>query len=398
MAFFQSLKPLPDDPIFALPALFAADKHPQKVNLGIGIYKDSKGKSKVFDCVKNAEFALLHGNLSKDYLPIDGDSSFVKGLLSKIFNGIEATSFDNPLVYGAQALGGTGALRLGAEVISRLLSKEIFIPDETWPNHALIFNTAGMHVHSYPYYDVENGVLKFDELCSAIKTMPAGSVILLHACCHNPTGIDPSIEQWKQLSELIMKQKILPFFDFAYQGLGNGFDEDSEAVRHFYRHGHEMLIAYSCSKNFGLYGERVGMLAVVSSDMQSAKSLPSNIKPLIRSDYSNPPLYGARIAASILQSPSLTEEWQNELCSMRCRCDSMRHLFVEKLSKSTPKRNFASLSSQKGLFSFCRLSKHEVTSLRQNYGIIMPDNGRINVAALTENNIDYVVNAIAETL
>lgn len=398
MPFFQPLELLPDDPIFALPTLFSKNENPNKVNLGIGIYKDEKGQSKVFDCVKNAEKDFLSKNFSKDYLPIDGNSQFIKSLLSKIFHGIDSRSFDNPLVYAAQTLGGTGALRIGSELLSRSLSKNIFIPEETWPNHALVFNTAKMHVHSYPYYDQETGLLQFEELCKAIKAMPKASVILLHACCHNPTGVDPSIEQWQELSALIKKQQILPFFDFAYQGFGKGFEEDAKAVRYFYTQGHDMMLAYSCSKNFGLYGERLGLLAVICTDTKSAANIPSNIKPLIRSDYSNPPIYGAHIATSILQSPILSTQWQNELSSMRLRCDSMRKLFAEKLCSRTSKRDFSNLFTQQGLFSFCKLSKDEVTSLRKNYGIIMPDNGRINVSALTANTIDYVVDAIIQTI
>lgn len=392
MGFFKVLSTLPEDPIFSLTGLYAKNQHANKVNLGIGVYRDGEGMSTPFSCIKKAEQALLEKDLGKDYLPIDGDPLFLKSLLAVIF-GYQSNHSIDPNIYAAQSVGGTGALRIGAELVSREFSRIVFIPEITWSNHFQIFQAAGMRVHTYPYSINEKGELDFEKLCKSIEKIPPGSLILLHACCHNPTGVDFTLEQWKLLSALIEKGKLLPFFDFAYHGLGVDLDKDAAGIRYFHAQGHEMMVAYSCSKNFGLYGERVGMLAIVTHDPETA-NVASHVKSLIRTNFSNSPLHGSRLVALVLQSPALTAEWQKEVQAMRERCYAMR--LKLKLGLANTKKDFSFLLNQKGLFSLTGLTRAEVLQLRENYGVIMPDNGRLNIAALTERNVAYVSQAISD--
>jgi len=393
MSFFASVPALPDDPIFGLPALFAADPHPKKVNLGIGVYKDADGKTIVLNVVRKAEELLLKQNLDKDYLFIDGNQKYIQQSLELIF-GKNCPGIESKEIYAAQTVGGTGSLRLGSEFLAQEPSRTIFISEFTWPNHKPIFLRAGLVVENYDYYDHKAHKLDFPKFCKSIQSINPGSVIMLQACCHNPTGIDPTFEQWKELSDLIKKQKIIPFFDFAYQGFSEDLEKDAKAVRYFYEQGHEMLVSYSFSKNFGLYGERVGLLAVVTHDAAVAKKVGSQVKQIIRGMYSNPPLQGARIVSTVLQSPELTKEWLEELKDMRTRVQDMRETLVANLMVGAKHHDFTFLNRQKGLFSFCGLSHEQVMHLKKEFGIYMPDNGRINVAGLNPYNMDYVVKSI----
>lgn len=397
MSFFESVQLLPADPIFGLPAIFNADPRKNKVNLGIGIYMDSEGKPTVLNCVRKAEKILLDQKLNKDYQPIDGNPDFIQESLKLIF-GKSCKGIEDKEIFGAQTVGGTGALRLGSEFLSQEISKTIFISNPSWPNHKPIFTRAGMAVHYYPYYDMNSHRIEFDDMCNAIGTMHPGSVILLHACCHNPTGMDLSFDQWKQLSALILKQKIVPFFDFAYQGFGKGFEEDAKPIRYFYEQGHEMLVAYSFSKNFAVYGERVGLLAIVTHNSEAVKRIGSQVKQIIRGMYSTPPLHGMRVITTILKSPELTQEWLQELDNMRDRVKEMRKTLVAGLLSQSQHQDFSFLNAQFGLFSFCGLNQDQVQSLRKENAIFMPDNGRINVAGLNAHNMDYVIKSILSTL
>lgn len=397
MPFFNDIPQLPDDPILGLPIAFAADPRPNKINLGIGAYKTAEGHPLVLKSVRKAESLLLQKNLPKDYLPIEGDADFLRCSLQLLF-GSNSPLWQTGRFFAAQSVGGASALRIGAEFLAKLVSKTVFISQPSWSNHKQIFERAGLNVGSYPYFDPHTFMLDFSGMCEAIKNMPPGSVILLHGCCHNPTGIDPSFEQWKELSNLIKKQQLIPFFDLAYQGFGRGLDEDAQAIRHFVNEGHEMLIAYSFSKNFGLYGERVGFLTVVCSSVDRVPKIASQIRSLIRGNYSNPPLHGARIVSTILKSPELTQEWKTELNNMCERVKEMRKALIAALLVKGQNRNFSYMNQQIGLFSFTGLSPEQVQRLRKEKAIYMPNSGRINVAGLNTQNVSHVAEALLSVM
>lgn len=384
---------LPEDPILYLAILFALESKSTKVNLGIGSYKEAHGKPVVLDCVREAERLLLEKDLNKEYLPIEGDKDFI-GHIAKLVFGPQAETLSGKL-FGAQTIGGTGALRIGAELIARNRKANIYTSDPTWPNHRPIFTYAGLPSSSYPYYSKPLRQLDFPAMCTAIKKMEPGSIILLQACCHNPTGIDPTNEQWRELSALIQKQKLLPFFDVPYQGFGENPNADLFSLRHFAEQGHEMLVAYSCSKNFGLYGERVGALLILGNEEDSLKRASSQAKQIIRGAYSMPPLHGARIVTTILESETLSSLWRKELEQMRRRLCEMRTALADGLKQANPDINVSFLKEQQGLFSLLDIEPAQVQQLRQQYGIYMAANSRINIAGLNPENIDYVVSAIA---
>lgn len=393
MSFFESVTQLPDDPIMALPIAFAADTRPNKVNLGIGSYKDDEGLFFLLPTVKETEKKLLTKETDKEYLPIDGDPRLIQATLELIFGRSLLDSFPGG-IYAAQAVGGTSALRIGSDFLLQETSKTIFISTPTWPNHKLVFTRSGLKVHHYRYYDELTHRLDFGGLCSDISNMPPGSIILLHANCHNPTGVDPTFEQWKELSTLIKKQKIIPFFDFAYQGFSGTVDEDAQAIRYFASQGHEMLVANSFSKNFGLYCERVGLIAVLTHHKEAVRRVGSQIKQLIRANYSNPPRHGARVIAEILQSDTLRSAWLEELGNMRNRMKQMRHALISGLQVKQSDKDWSFLERQNGFFSFCGLTPDQVQRLIKNYAIYMPSNGRINIAGLNAHNLNYVIEAL----
>lgn len=394
MSFFESITLLPDDPILQLPILFNADPRPKKVNLGIGSYKNEEGRSLLLPSVRKAETMLIAKEQNKDYLPIEGDARFIKLTSELTFGQAFLNSFHGGF-FAAQTPGGTPALRVGAEFLVQEISKVIFIPTPTWPNHKPVFTRAGLNVHSYKYYNEHTHRLDFAGMCSDIANMPPGSVLLLHASCHNPTGIDPSFEQWQELSSLIKQQKIIPFFDFAYQGFKDTLEEDARPVRFFAEQGHEMLVANSYSKNFGLYGERVGSLSVLSHNKEATKKISSQIKQAIRGNYSNPPRYGASIVTEILQTESLKNQWIQELSHMRQRMKEMRHALIQGLQTKANHRDWSFMERQHGFFSFSGLNLEQVKRLIEEFGVYMPANGRLNVAGLNTHNLDYVVEALA---
>lgn len=397
MSHFTSIKQLPPDPIFRLPGIFTADSHPKKVNLGIGVYKNEKGQPEVLSCVKKAEKLILEQNLSKDYLPIDGLGEYVAESLKLILG---ETLYPQLIknIFAAQTVGGTSALRTMSDFLVRNGIQKIFIPESTWPNHWLIFRLAGIHAESYNYYDAEHHELDFNGICNTIKSMPPSSVILFHACCHNPTGIDPTRDQWKVLSQLIKAQKVIPCFDLAYQGFGEGVEEDVYAIRLFAEQGHEMFVTNSYSKNFGLYAERTGLFAMLCNNEEIAHKVGSHIKQIIRSTYSNPPIHGARIVSTILHSESLRKEWLQELATMRHRIKGMRLALANGLKAVGFDQRALAIEKQQGLFSFIGLNIDQVDCLRKEYGIHLPDDGRLNIAGLTSHNIEYVITTIAKVL
>jgi aspartate/tyrosine/aromatic aminotransferase len=397
-ALFNSLPPLPPDPLFGLNSDFLAETRPNKVDLAIGAYKTAEGKSYLLSSVKKAE-SLLPGQ--KDYLSPEGYRPFIQEGIKLIFGGDRLKHLKNQL-YAIQTVGGCGALSLGGDLLfSRGISSQVFIPDPSWSNHQGVFQHNGLICNLYPYYDSEKKAIDVNRMCEAIRSMQSNDLILLHACCHNPTGIDPSRDEWKQISNAIKARGVIPFFDQAYQGFGQGLQEDGWAVNYFADQGHQMLVASSFSKNFGLYNERVGLLTVVGGTPEAIPLLSSHLQFLVRRTYSNPPAHGAQIVATILQSKTLRQEWEKELKMMRKRVQEMRTTLVNELEaqakgdrKGDGKDDFSYLRKQLGLFSYTGLSKEQVHQLRRDYAIYFPDSGRINVAGLNPNNLDYVVNAL----
>jgi aspartate/tyrosine/aromatic aminotransferase len=397
-ALFNSLPPLPPDPLFGLNSDFLAETRPNKVDLAIGAYKTAEGKSYLLSSVKKAE-SLLPGQ--KDYLSPEGYRPFIQEGIKLIFGGDRLKHLKNQL-YAIQTVGGCGALSLGGDLLfSRGISSQVFIPDPSWSNHQGVFQHNGLICNLYPYYDSEKKAIDVNRMCEAIRSMQSNDLILLHACCHNPTGIDPSRDEWKQISNAIKARGVIPFFDQAYQGFGQGLQEDGWAVNYFADQGHQMLVASSFSKNFGLYNERVGLLTVVGGTPEAIPLLSSHLQFLVRRTYSHPPAHGAQIVATILQSKTLRQEWEKELKMMRKRVQEMRTTLVNELEaqakgdrKGDGKDDFSYLRKQLGLFSYTGLSKEQVHQLRRDYAIYFPDSGRINVAGLNPNNLDYVVNAL----
>lgn len=380
----------PDDPIFGLTAAFRKEANPKKVNLGVGAYRTASGEPLVLSSVRTAEQMLLDKKLNKEYLPIDGDADFVRLTSELIFGGLATTL----PIFGAQMVGGTGSLRMGAEYLALGEQRVIYLPNPTWANHKNIFGRTGLVVQHYPYYNSDTAELDFSGMCQALNAAPKGSVILLHGCCHNPTGIDLTLDQWGQLSSIVKSRGLIPFFDLAYQGLGEGLDADAAAVRLFAEQGHELVVSYSFAKNFGLYNERVGFLAIVTTSPTAANVVGKQLKTLIRGSYSNPPSQGERIVCTILQSETLKSDWLNELELMRNRVIEMRKTLVSNLQTRGHRGNYHTLMHQKGLFSYGLLQGEEVQRLRQEFAIYCPDDGRINVAGLNPQNIGYVIDAI----
>lgn len=395
MSFFSTLSPLPSDPIFGLTTLFQQDPHPKKVNLSIGVYTNEVGKTVVFDAITQVQNQLHQENLKLDYQPIEGNALLIDETL-KLVMGDNLCNLPRERFFGAQAIGGTGALRIGAEFLSQTSEKNVYVSDPTWPIHHLVFQHAGMNVHTYPYYNSAEHKLSFGEMKDSIKRMSPGSVIVLHACCHNPTGVDPSEEEWKELSTLILQQKVFPFFDLAYQGFGKGIIEDVFPIHQFIRDGHELFIACSFSKNFGLYGERGGCFLALTKDPSISKTLGTHIKPVIRGLYSNPPLTAGRLVSRVLSNPTLRKSWLEELAKMRQRIESTRTTFIELLSQRVPRSDFSYLSHQNGMFSIMGITKPLVERLRKEYGIYLPDNGRISIPGLNPQNIEYAADSIAK--
>lgn len=398
MSFFESLVLFPEDPILHLPIAFAADPRPNKVNLGIGAYKDSQGLPLVLTSVRDAETNLLKKRYNKEYGPIEGDFQLIQETIDLVFGKGFRESFSGG-IFGLQSIGGTGALRIGADFLVQEISKTIFLPSPSWPNHEPIFMRTGLNVQNYRYYDEKGPSLDFSGMCDDFQKMPEKSTVMLQVSCHNPTGIDPTIEQWKELSEIIKQRKLIPFFDFAYQGFGGSVEADAFPVRHFASEGHEMLVASSFSKNFGLYSERVGCLSLLSLKKESARNAGSQMKQLVRTSYSNPPRHGAQVIVEILQSEKLKKDWLDELDAMRLRLHEMRHTLLANLqSKGGSLRNWNSMKNQKGFFSLIGLNLEQVKRLKKDYGIYMPSNGRINMAGINSKNIDYVVDSMISVI
>ncbi|QGY28645.1 amino acid aminotransferase [Pantoea cypripedii] len=395
---FESISAAPADPILGLADLFRADDRPNKINLGIGVYKDETGKTPVLTSVKKAEQYLLENETTKNYLSIDGLADFARCTQELLF-GKESTLVTAGRACTAQTPGGTGALRVAADFLANQTSvKRVWVSNPSWPNHKNVFNAAGLEVCDYQYYDAANHTLDFDGMVASLREAKAGDVVLFHGCCHNPTGIDPTAEQWQQLAELSQANGWLPLFDFAYQGFARGLDEDAEGLRIFAASHQELIVASSYSKNFGLYNERVGALTLVAASSDVAKTAFSQVKYSIRANYSNPPAHGAAVVATILGNDALRTIWQQELTDMRQRIQRMRQLFVNTLASSGAQQDFSFIIKQNGMFSFSGLTKDQVIRLREEFGVYAVNSGRVNVAGMTPDNMSALCEAIVAVL
>jgi aspartate/tyrosine/aromatic aminotransferase len=395
---FETLEKAPPDAIFGLIEAYKKDPKPTKVNLTVGVYQDKVGATTIFRTVKLAEARLLEEEDTKSYLGIDGSPAYATAVQELVF-GADHEGIASKRAVTAQTPGGTAALRVGAEFIKRVKpDTRIWMSDPTWPNHPQIFGAAGLEIETYPYFDSNTNGLAFDEMLAALKQIPAGDVVLLHGCCHNPTGADPTPEQWGQIADVIKERGLLPFVDFAYQGLADGLREDATGILTLCRPGSEMLVASSFSKNFGLYNERVGALTLVTPSEEAAQAAISHVKKCIRANYSNPPSHGASIIITVLNDPKLRAQWEDEVQAMCDRINQVRRLFVETLAAKGVARDFSFIARQRGIFSYTGLTKEQAQALREKHSIYILDSGRINVAGMNEYNIDAICQAIAEVL
>ncbi|MCC4264239.1 aspartate/tyrosine/aromatic aminotransferase [Oceanimonas baumannii] len=395
---FEKVTAAPADPILGLTDAFRKDARTDKINLGVGIYKDEAGQTPVLRCVKKAEARLVQEQTTKNYLSIEGIEAYGQ-VVQKLLFGDGAAIIADKRARTAQAPGGTGALRIAGEFIARQLdTNTIWISNPTWANHRAVFTAAGLEVKEYGYYNAETKDLDFDAMLASLEDAKVGDVVLFHGCCHNPTGIDPTQAQWQQLAKLAADKGWLPMFDFAYQGFAQGTEEDAYGLREFANHNAELLIASSFSKNFGLYNERVGAFTLVATDENTANTSFSQVKSIIRANYSNPPSHGANVVAMVANDPELYADWQAELKEMRDRIQEMRTLFVEKLAARGVNQDFSFIARQNGMFSFSGLSKEQVARLKDEFGIYIVGSGRISVAGITKANIDALCDGIAAVL
>ena len=395
---FEKITAAPADPILGLGEAFKSETRSNKINLGIGVYKDAKGNTPIVKAVKEAERRLLEQENTKNYLPIDGVADFNARTKELLF-GANSDIVKNNRARTVQSLGGTGALRIAAEFVKRQTnSQNVWISTPTWPNHNAIFKAVGINIREYRYYDAERKALDWDNLIADLSQAGEGDVVLLHGCCHNPTGIDPTPEQWDKLAEMSAQKGWLPLFDFAYQGFAHGLEEDAYGLRAFAKKHKELLVASSFSKNFGLYNERVGAFTVVAENSDIAATALTQVKVIIRTLYSNPSSHGANTVALVLNDAKLRQDWENELTEMRDRIKKMRHRFVELLKEYGAQQDFSFIINQNGMFSFSGLTAEQVDRLKEEFAIYAVRSGRINVAGITEDNIRYLCESIVKVL
>lgn len=398
MSLFSSVEMAPRDPILGLNEQYAADQNPQKVNLGVGVYFDDNGKLPLLACVRQAEASMGANPSPRGYLPIDGNAAYDAAVKALVFgDGSELVKAGR--VATVQALGGTGGLKLGADFLKKLSpGAKVLISDPSWENHRALFTQAGFDVGTYRYYDSATRNLNFEGMLADLKAATPGTVVVLHACCHNPTGYDISAAQWDQVIEAVKAGKLTPFLDMAYQGFGHGIAEDGAVVGKFVAAGLDVFVATSFSKSFSLYGERVGALSVVCATKEEAAKVLSQLKIMVRTNYSNPPIHGAAIVAQVLGTPELRALWEKELGEMRTRIKAMRSKLVEGLKAAGVKQDMSFITEQIGMFSYSGLSKEQMQRLRSEFGVYGTDTGRMCVAALNSKNVDYVCQAIAKVV
>lgn len=393
---FETLEPKPADAILKLIAEHRDDPRAEKVDLGVGVYRDADGNTPILKTVKKAEHWLVGSQSSKAYLGSRGDVAFCDAI-EKLMFGEDAV--DDERLSTLQSPGGSGALRVAAELILRANpDATMWVSDPTWNNHVPLLGEAGLTLRPYPYYDTEANDIRFDAMMAALGDARAGELVLLHGCCHNPTGMDLSRSQWDQVADLVVEKELVPFIDFAYQGFGNGFEDDGYGLRLMYARAPELIVTQSCSKNFGLYRDRVGALSFLSRDAETAKAVDSQALLVVRTMYSVPPDHGAAVVAHILNDDALRADWLEELASMRSRLKRTRQLLVEELQRAAPSRDFTHIERTTGMFCYLGLSPEQVARLKQERGVYLVGSSRINVCGITEDNVGYLAESIASVL
>ncbi|KPG98801.1 amino acid aminotransferase [Pseudomonas sp. RIT-PI-r] len=398
MSLFSAVEMAPRDPILGLNEAFNADTRTTKVNLGVGVYCNEEGRIPLLRAVIEAETIRVAQHASRGYLPIDGIAAYDQAVQKLLFGN------DSPLISAGrvittQAVGGTGALKIGADFLKQLLPNAVVaISDPSWENHRALFETAGFPVQNYRYYDAATHDVNRAGMLDDLNALPNGSIVILHACCHNPTGVDLTPADWNNVLEMVKAKGHVPFLDMAYQGFGDGIDEDAAAVRLFAESGLTFFVSSSFSKSFSLYGERVGALSIISESKEESARVLSQVKRVIRTNYSNPPTHGASIVAAVLNSPELRAQWEAELAEMRLRIRGMREQMVALLAEKAPGRDFSFVGRQRGMFSYSGLTTEQVHRLRNEFGIYALDTGRICVAALNQSNIKAVTDAIVQVI
>lgn len=393
---FETLERKPPDAILKLIAEFGNDPREEKIDLGVGVYRDAAGNTPVFSAIKQAEQHLLETQSSKSYLGIRGAVEFCEAMQSLVFG---EKSRGNERLMTLQTPGGSGALRVAAGVILRAKpDTTLWVSDPTWNNHVPLLGGAGLKLESHPYYDTESNELRFDAMLEALNAIPPGDVLLLHGCCHNPTGMDLDNSQWDQITEVVIDRGLVPFIDIAYQGFAEGLDEDAYGVRTMLERVPEMLVAASCSKNFGLYRDRVGSLTFLSANAEATEIVGSQALNIVRTMYSLPPDHGAAAVTMILEDAELRESWLDELSGMRERMQEMRQLLVAGLGRAAPDRDFSHIERAKGMFCYLGVTPEQVAALKRDYGVYLVDTGRINVCGITRDNVDYLADSIAAVL
>ena len=398
MSFLSAVEMAPRDPILGLNEQFAADPNPHKVNLGVGVYFDDNGKLPLLGCVQAAQTSLLASPKPHGYLPIDGIAAYDKAVQGLVF-GTESEAVQSGRIATVQAIGGTGGLKVGADFLKRIHpDATVLISDPSWENHRALFGAAGFPVGTYPYYDPATRGIRFDALLAALVAAPAGTIVVLHACCHNPTGCDLTPDQWERVIGAVKAGGLVPFLDMAYQGFGAGIAEDGAVVGQFLAAGLGFFVSTSFSKSFSLYGERVGALSVVCASGDEAKRVLSQLKSVIRTNYSNPPTFGAQVVATVLTTPALRGQWEAELGGMRDRIRAMRVMLVDKLREAGVTQDLSYITTQRGMFSYSGLSTAQMHRLRADFGVYGVDSGRICVAALNTGNMDTVVRGIVSVM
>ena len=397
-SIFSNVEAAPRDPILGLIEAFNHDIRPQKVNLGVGVYFTEDGRIPVLRAVAEAERRRAAEPAARGYLPIEGIPAY-DAAAQRLLLGPDSPLIAQGRVVTAQALGGTGGLRIGADLLRRVLpNSRIAISEPSWENHRAIFEAAGFTVVTYPYYDTATQGLNFNGMLAGLRALSAQSIVVLHACCHNPTGVDLALEQWRQVVDAVKQADLVPFLDIAYQGFGEGIEADGTAVRLFADAGLTFLVASSFSKSFSLYGERVGALTIVDQSQDESARVLSQLKRVIRANYSTPPTHGGMVVAAVLNTPELRTTWEAELGEMRVRIKAMRRQLAQGLAARTKKRDFSFIERQNGMFSYTGLTANQVQRLREEFGIYAVSTGRICVAALNSKNVDYVADSIAKVI
>lgn len=395
---FEALQPLPPDPILGLSAAFRADDNPKKVDLGVGVYKDAAGNTPVMRAVKKAEEILLNGQASKAYVGPTGAAEY-NDLIASMLLGNELKQALGAKRVTVQTPGGCGGLRMAAEFIRKANGDAtIWVSDPTWANHVPLLGSAGLNIDYYPYYDYENHSVRFDEMLSTLQKVPAGDLVLLHGCCHNPSGADLTQEQWQAVKDVALDRGFTVFIDLAYQGLGDGLEEDVFGVRLMAESLPELIVVSSCSKNFGLYRERTGAITVICKSEESAAAATTLLAASARANYSMPPDHGAAIVQTVMSTPELYADWESELAEMRDRINGLRSKFVSSLQSAGVAGDFSFIEKEKGMFSFLGVNKDQIQSLINDYSIYLVNSSRINVASINEENLDYLTNAIAAVI